>query len=689
MTKILFEYSPWLLIPAAGIGFLLAWLLYAKKGPWPVNVHKLLFGLRVLVFTLIAFLLLGPLLRQIENYFEKPEIIIAWDNSLSVNAGTDSLALNTLKERLISDANAWRDNGFEVNIQTFNGEKNTFDRFPDFTSRQTNLHEQLKKIEEQSQGKNLRQVLLVSDGINNAGLNPSFQLYGFNLSTVGLGDTIPKKDVLISSLRFNKISYKGSMFPIVAEIVQNGYDGVSTQVRVLKGGQTIASQIVSFNAGENFKSVEFLIEAQGEGLQTYQIAIDPVDGEFARENNQKSAFVEVIEAKQQILLVAAAPHPDIKALRSVLEQSEAYELTIHIHGIDEWEYTDEFDLAILHQLPSRIGDANSLLDRIPSTTPRWYILGSQTDLNLFSQMNGLMELRRNSPQPDRVFPAYNDNYDRFVFETEQRDFLRNLPPVAVPFGEYSIYPNAEIMLFQRVGNVLTDRPLLMTGMVGDAKTAVMIGEGLWNWRLDNIKREGTEFDELFSKLVQYLAAREDNRKFRFYPIKNEWDEGETIIFESEGYNDILEKIYNYQVDIKITNEADSVMEYTYEPTASSARYRVSGLKPGIYRYEGRTSLQGNAEVDRGEFLVTRREVELSNLTADHGLMRTMATNHAGNFYHINDFDALSSDFENLDPTQRIISEEAFLPANRLFWLFLLLVLIAGTEWFLRKYYGSY
>src|SRR5690606_8707993 len=117
---------------------------------------------------------------------------------------------------------------------------------------------------------------------------------------------------------------------------------------------------------------------------------------------------------------------------------------------------------------------------------------------------------RNSPQPDRVFPSFSDNYDRFVFETEQRDFLRNLPPVAVPFGEYSIYPNAEIMLFQRVGNVLTDRPLLMTGMVGDAKTAVMIGEGLWNWRLDNIKREGTEFDQLFSKLVQYLAAREDN-----------------------------------------------------------------------------------------------------------------------------------------------------------------------------------
>ena len=261
--------------------------------------------------------------------------------------------------------------------------------------------------------------------------------------------------------------------------------------------------------------------------------------------------------------------------------------------------------------------------------------------------------------------------------------------MAVPFGEYAIYPNAEIMLYQRVGNVLTERPLLMTGMVGDAKTAVMIGEGLWSWRLDNVKREGTEFDQLFSKLIQYLAAREDNRKFRFYPIKNEWDEGETIIFESEGYNDILEKIYNYQVDIKITNEADSVMEYTYEPTASSARYRISALEPGIYRNEGRPTLQGNAEAVRGEFLVTRREVELSNLTADHGLMRSLAANHGGKFYQINEAAEIAADFENLDPTQRIISEEAFLPANRLLWLFLLLVLIAGTEWFLRKYYGSY
>jgi len=689
MTKILFEYSPWLLIPAAGIGILFAWLLYSKKGPWPESVHKVLFGLRALVFTLIAFLLLGPLIRQIENFFERPEVIIAWDNSLSIDAGTDSLSLAELQVKLLSAADRWRENGFDVSLKSFDQEKDDFSAFPDFTSRQTNLHEQLKQIETQNQGRNLRQVLLISDGIINAGLNPAFQLYGYNLSTVGLGDTIPKKDVLISSLRFNKISYKGSRFPIVAEIVQNGYQGLSTQVRVLRGGREIENQVVSFNAGENFKSVEFLIEAEGEGLQTYQIVIDPVEGEFTRENNQKSAFVEVIEAKQQILLLAATPHPDIKALRSVLDQSDAYELTIHIHGIDEWNYNEEFDLAILHQVPSRIAAVNELLERIPSTTPRWYILGSQTDLNLFSQMNGLMELRRNSAQPDRVFPAYSANYDRFVFEAEQRDFLRNLPPVAVPFGEYTIYPNAEIMLFQRVGNVLTDRPLLMTGMVGDAKTAVMIGEGIWNWRLDNMKREGTEFDQLFSKFIQYLAAREDNRKFRFYPIKNEWDEGETITFESEGYNDILEKIYNYQVDIRIRNEADSVMQYTYEPTASSARYRVSGLKPGIYRYEGRTSLQGNAEVDRGEFLVTRREVELSNLTANHGLMRALATNHGGKFYSINDADVLISDFENLDPTQRIISQEAFLPANRLLWLFLLLVLIAGTEWFLRKYYGSY
>ena len=409
MTKILFEYSPWLLIPAAGIGFLFAWLLYAKKGPWPENVHKLLFGLRVLVFTLIAFLLLGPLLRQIENFFEKPEIIIAWDNSISIKAGTDSLSLAELQQGLLDAADNWRNNGFDVSIQAFDQEKGLFEAFPDFTSRQTNLHDQLKGIEEQSQGKNLRQVLLISDGINNVGLNPSFQLYGFNLSTVGLGDTIPKKDILISSLRFNKISYKGSLFPIVAEISQNGYQGVSTQVRVLRGGREIESQIVSFNAGENFKTVEFLIEAEGEGLQTYQVVIDAVEEEFTRENNQKSAFVEVIEARQQILLLAAAPHPDIKALKSVLDQSEAYELTVHINGIDEWDYNEEFDLAILHQIPSRIGSANSLLDRIPSTTPKWFILGSQTDLNSFSQMNGLMELRRNSPQPDRVFPAYSNN----------------------------------------------------------------------------------------------------------------------------------------------------------------------------------------------------------------------------------------------------------------------------------------
>jgi hypothetical protein len=44
--------------------------------------------------------------------------------------------------------------------------------------------------------------------------------------------------------------------------------------------------------------------------------------EFTAQNNSRDAYIEVIDGKEKILLLAAAPHPDIKAIKSALEKNE-------------------------------------------------------------------------------------------------------------------------------------------------------------------------------------------------------------------------------------------------------------------------------------------------------------------------------------------------------------------------------
>ena len=690
MIKVLFEYPPLYWLPMALLGFGLAWWLYSKKGPWPPVVGKGLFVLRGLVFSLLAILFLGPLLRQIANNFVKPEIIFALDTSRSIAAGTDSLALVQLWGQMKALSEVLEEDGLTLRLHTLDGEDIAMGgEMPSFEATQTDLHRWLSDLESQSRLGNVKRVVLLSDGITNAGQNPAYQRYTFPISTMGLGDTIPKRDIVLSNLRHNKVSYKGSILPILAEINQNGFGNSTVQVQLSRKGQVLDVQNLRFAEGETFKSLEFRVEAEEEGLQAFELGVQPVEGEFTTSNNAKTAFIEIVESKRQILIAGPAPHPDMKALRAMLEQTESFEVTTYIHGISTWPEGINFDMAILHQLPSRRSEANEILGRLPADLPRWYIHGSLSNTEAFNRANGLLTVQVTAADPDRVFAQWDDLYDAFGFETEKQSKVESWPPVAVPFGNYRLTADAKVMLYQRLGAVETDRPLLVSGTSNNVKTAVLLGDGLWTWRLEDQRKEMKAFDELFTKLIQYLAAREDNRKFRLYAINNEFDEGEAPTFESEAYNDILERLYGYEVDIRLQNEQDSAFNFSYVPTQAASRFSIPNLPAGLYRYEGKASIQGNTETERGEFLVKKREIELNQLTANHGMLRTLADKHEGRYFHLSQWEDLSRHLEETDRSQKILTQEAYLGAQRLFWPFLLVLLLISTEWFLRKYYGSY
>ena len=71
---------------------------------------------------------------------------------------------------------------------------------------------------------------------------------------------------------------------------------------------------------------------------------------------------------------------------------------------------------------------------------------------------------------------------------------------------------------QRIGSVVTDRPLVLTFDDNGRRKGAIVGEGFWQWRLNEFSEtERTEaFDEVFAKLLQYLSTREDKRRFRSF-----------------------------------------------------------------------------------------------------------------------------------------------------------------------------
>jgi hypothetical protein len=285
----------------------------------------------------------------------------------------------------------------------------------------------------------------------------------------------------------------------------------------------------------------------------------------------------------------------------------------------------------------------------------------------------------------------NPALTHFSISAEASSTFSNFPPVSVHFGKMQIPAGVSNVLFQRVGSVTTDKPLLLISANDTKKIGLILGEGLWRWRLNEFDRtENTVyFDEVFGKLIQFLSTTEDKRKFRSYPVRQEFSDTEPVVFESQVYNDIFEPVYGNTVEIDITNEAGQRASYSYVISPGNTRYQVGGLKEGVYRYRSRTLLNGQTQEVRGEFAVVERQAELQNLTADFDLLRRLSDNTGGDFYTVSQVDNLIADLRRTEAKSVIHSEETYDSLINLKWVFWIMLVIVTVEWGLRKFYGSY
>ncbi|HEY0741958.1 MAG TPA: VWA domain-containing protein [Chryseosolibacter sp.] len=693
MKRIIFESAPEFIILCVIAGLAYASIQYLRmKQPWSKTMNWVLFGIRAVVATFIAFLLLGPIVKQINNLFEKPVFIIVQDNSGSVREATDTTRLASLEESLKQTASRLTEQGYETSIQNLAGQDvKDFS----FSASSSDLNNALKRISNRYEGKNVAGVLLVSDGLFNSGLSPLYSTYNFPVHTLGVGDTTVRSDISIRNIAYNKIAYQGNKFPLRAEVQVKNLPSQPITVSLYKRGRLLNKQTKN-STGDQMMTFDFQPVADEQGIQKYDIEVEVNPNEFNRRNNRGSVFVEVVEGKKKILVVAAAPHPDIKALREVVEQNSNYEFLLHIPGVTEQQASalrpEDIDLAIFHQAPDLRGKTTPLFQTFArSKTSLFFILGQQSDIPLMARQNMPLKFENAPRDFDEVTPVTNSAFSNFAISPETNSLVASYPPVSVHYGKVQIPASATPLLLQKVGSVPTEKPLLSVDVQDTKKIAFMLGEGLWRWRLNEFDRtENTiAFDEVFGKLVQFLTTTDDKRKFRSYPVQQEFSNTEPIVFESQVYNDIFEPVYGNTIEIEVTEQSGKKTEYTYVTSPGNSRYQIGGLNEGVYRYKSRTQLNGKMEEVRGEFAVVERQAELQNLTADFDLLRKLSSGTGGKFFKASDIQDLQGYLQRTEAKSLIHTEETYDSIINLKWVFFLLLLLMTAEWGLRKYHGSY
>ena len=71
----------------------------------------------------------------------------------------------------------------------------------------------------------------------------------------------------------------------------------------------------------------------------------------------------------------------------------------------------------------------------------------------------------------------------------------------------------DILLYQKTGSIVTNNPLMFFDQNLNSKSGVILGEGIWRWKLhDYLKNNNNDsFDEMILKTIQYLSVKADKK----------------------------------------------------------------------------------------------------------------------------------------------------------------------------------
>jgi hypothetical protein len=675
--SVVFLANEWWLLPAAILIAGITYLMYAKKNPWATYVSRLLGALRIIATLMVFLILLNPLINHLTQIIEKPIIAVVVDHSLSMMQHEDSIKMNQLLVEIDEKISA-----IDFEPWIFNLEART--EIPiRFDASSTNLNKALNVVFESSETRNLAAVLLISDGLYNQGLSPSYRSSLIPIHSLGVGDTATRKDIAIKEVRSNQVVYQGNRFPIEVYIDATGYTGTKKTVILSDDDGIISKQ--NFILSSQMK-LTFEMDADKFGPQHLRIKIPPEANEINTINNEKDLFIEIVEGKEKILLVAPAPHPDIRAIRMALAQSENYETQIYIPGLTKTLPRDTFDVIVHHQAFS---SNFPILNYLGSPT-FLYILSKKSNLNrLYSKTN--IAIKQLGNQQDIIKPVYNPNFTKFELNRSYLDKFNDYPTLKVPYGSYDLGAH-EILLQQKVGNLTIAKPVLSFFDDGSSKYGVVYGTGIWNWRLQELAMSSNAslFDQIILKSIQYLSVQSDKRKFIFEPITPFFQNGDLIQFTSESYNDIYEPIAGNRITLKVFQRKGGMGSiFNFIGNNANKTLSIGTLDKGIYFYEATSISNGKNLSSNGQFIIKDAQLERTTFTANHNLLKDVADHTGGQFYHKNERESLIKDLQNSQAKSIIHSLQDFTKLIDLKWLLFVILILFSLEWFFRKYLGSY
>jgi uncharacterized membrane protein len=733
----------WIALGVAALG-LLVYFLYVRPGYRIDSKSKFgLVALRASFLALLLIMLMRPVVVVPSIIPKSASVAVIADDSRSMRLNDENgrSRVDAVKE-ILSTGNQFArglDEKFKVSLYGFSAGASKIKDAGELKAEGavTDIVNALRQTVNDQSGSSLSAIVLVSDGGANTSrdLGAEFrELRAKNIPVfaVGVGATSRFKDAEMSRVTTPRRVLAGSAVIADALVRLSGYGSSKLIVAISEDGRALKTQTLDVKGGEaETLTVEFTPSSPGAHRYTFEVK--PLDGEMTVENNAQDTLIEVTNDHPKVLHIEGEPRWEYKFIRMNLAKNEknlvlvsslrsadgkfyrqgvesGSELTQGFPTTDEELFTYQgmvigsveanfftYDqLRNIEQFAARRGGGVLMLGGARSFDAGKYANTPISDLSPLYLNDQVEEyetqvvsnFKASLTPRGRVHAVTRLNEDRALSAKAWEE----LPPISIPELLTGAKPGATVILeANATGDRSRTTPLLVEERYGRGRSMALTANDTWRWRMETPSQNNSH-ETFWRQLLRYLVSAAP-RQFEVAAERDVYTKGDAVILRGEVNDKKFNAVMDAQVVARVTKPSGATAEIPLkinfgerqQQPGADYRNEFAPDENGLYKIQ-MTARRGGATLGEAQstFLITDRTREFHDAAQNVELLKRAAAETGGKYFPLSDANDLLDEITLLEGknSERVSKDLWDMPIN-----FILLVGLAGAEWFLRKRKG--
>lgn len=719
------------------VGVALSWWLYRRTaGRLQTGSRRLLLGLRITLLALVVALLGMPALRLVKPRTTAVFTAVLMDTSRSMSledtagkksriaaardllSGTDGKPgyLTALAEnsRVVSY-------GFDQDLRRLaHPEKAEADGI------YTNLFRAVRDLESELRAVPMAGVVLLTDGDTNTGGRAEeaariLEARGVPLFVVGLGDPNPPRDYEVVRVFAPRYVRRNTEIEVSITLRHTGYKE-AFDLCLQRGDSVLVKRRIEPSQESDLRQVKLLFTPDHEGTATYRVNIPPAEGEAVTDNNAREFMIDITDSRLPVLYIEGSPRMEYRFLRRALyrdpdfrvvgllrlakdrfyvqdagageeflrkgfpeTKEQLYSFQAVILGDIEASHFRPEQLRLLEEFVRERGGGLLMLGGVNS-----FGLGKYADTGIAKLLPVEISAKDGSYSDEqfRPQPSADGMKHPIMHQSADPDMNGRLWAAAPPLIGITPVRGLKAGATLLIAQEKTNRPVLAVQNYGAGRAGAFTSGGSWYWQVSVPASD--EFHEKFWKqLVRWLAigAKEQvtvELNAEIYARR------EPVILRATVLDKNLQPSNDARVIATFHNPKGNKEEIALDWILSEEGVFVCRYIPeeeGSYNVEVRVEGWPTKPARTG-FMVAQPLVEFSEAGLKEDALREMARISHGQYFTLAEAGGLPKAVAKA--VKDVRDAEAITEDKELWDMPLLLILLlglAGAEWFIRRRCG--